>query len=336
MTIFNVIHLFGGLAMFLYGMNLMSDKLEKLAGGKLEQIFEKLTSNRFKGLLLGILVTAVVQSSSATTVMLVGFVNSGLMRLSQVIPIIMGANIGTTVTTWILSLTGLEGDSLFIQSIKNTFIYALIQVPVTIVLAFLMAMAANKKRKSSWFYELTFAFPMAVSMSVAALIFKLMLNPQIGIVNHIFGLDVQWFNGEKTALLSVIILGVWLGLGMDFLYLLSAVRSVPDDLIEAARIDGCPNWKLMFKIYLPIMSPTVFYLICTNLATAMMMSGPVMVLTKGGPNNSTSTIIYYMYRKAFEIYDYGQSYAAAVVGFVIAFVIILISFKFEKKGVTYD
>lgn len=118
MTIFNVIHLFGGLAMFLYGMNLMSDKLEKLAGGKLEQIFEKLTSNRFKGLLLGILVTAVVQSSSATTVMLVGFVNSGLMRLSQVIPIIMGANVGTTVTTWILSLTGLEGDSMLIRFCK--------------------------------------------------------------------------------------------------------------------------------------------------------------------------------------------------------------------------
>lgn len=118
MTIFNVIHLFGGLAMFLYGMNLMSDKLEKLAGGKLEQIFEKLTSNRFKGLLLGILVTAVVQSSSATTVMLVGFVNSGLMRLSQAISIIMGANIGTTVTTWILSLTGLEGENLFIQFCK--------------------------------------------------------------------------------------------------------------------------------------------------------------------------------------------------------------------------
>ncbi len=118
---------------------------------------------------------------------------------------------------------------------------------------------------------------MAVSMSVAALIFKLMLNPQIGIVNHIFGLDVQWFNGEKTALLSVIILASGWVLVMDFLYLLSAVRSVPDDLIEAARIDGCPTGKLMFKIYLPIMSPTVFYLICTNLATAMMMSGPVMV-----------------------------------------------------------
>ena len=143
MTIFNVIHLFGGLAMFLYGMNLMSDKLEKLAGGKLEQIFEKLTSNRFKGLLLGILVTAVVQSSSATTVMLVGFVNSGLMRLSQVIPIIMGANIGTTVTTWILSLTGLEGDSLFIQFCKPAN-FAPIFALVGIVLR--MASKSGKKK----------------------------------------------------------------------------------------------------------------------------------------------------------------------------------------------
>lgn len=118
MTIFNFISLLGGLALFLYGMNVMSYKLEKLAGGSLEKIFEKLTSNRFKGLLLGVLVTAVVQSSSATTVMLVGFVNSGIMRLSQAISIIMGANIGTTVTTWLLSLSGLEGDSILIQLCK--------------------------------------------------------------------------------------------------------------------------------------------------------------------------------------------------------------------------
>ncbi len=122
MTIFNFITLFGGLALFLYGMSLMSDKLEKLAGGKLEQIFEKLTSNRFKGLLLGVVVTAIIQSSSATTVMLVGFVNSGIMRLSQAISIIMGANIGTTVTSWLMSLSGLEGDSFLVQMFKpSTF-----------------------------------------------------------------------------------------------------------------------------------------------------------------------------------------------------------------------
>ena len=120
MDIFAVISLIGGLALFLYGMNIMGEGLEKLAGSKLEKIFEKLTSNKFKGLILGMTVTAIIQSSSTTTVMLVGFVNSGIMKLSQAIPIIMGSNIGTTITSWILSLSGLESDNFFIKMLKPT------------------------------------------------------------------------------------------------------------------------------------------------------------------------------------------------------------------------
>jgi phosphate:Na+ symporter len=120
MDIFAFISLIGGLALFMYGMHVMGESLEKLAGGKLEKIFEKLTSNRFKGLLLGMVVTAVMQSSSTTTVMLVGFVNSGIMKLSQAISIIMGANIGTTITSWILSLSGIQSDSFFIKMLKPT------------------------------------------------------------------------------------------------------------------------------------------------------------------------------------------------------------------------
>lgn len=108
MNIFGLFSLFGGLAMFLYGMNVMGSGLEKLGGGKFEQILEKLTSNPIKGVVLGAAVTAVIQSSSATTVMVVGFVNSGIMKLGQAIGIIMGANIGTTVTSWILSLSGIQ------------------------------------------------------------------------------------------------------------------------------------------------------------------------------------------------------------------------------------
>ena len=104
--------------MFLYGMNVMGSGLEKLGGGKFEQILEKLTSNPIKGVVLGAAVTAVIQSSSATTVMVVGFVNSGIMKLGQAIGIIMGANIGTTVTSWILSLSGIQGDSFWIQLCK--------------------------------------------------------------------------------------------------------------------------------------------------------------------------------------------------------------------------
>lgn len=98
----------------------MGSGLEKLAGGRLEQIFEKLTSNPLKSVLLGITVTAVIQSSSATTVMMVGFVNAGIMKLHQVIGVIMGANIGTTITSWILSLSGVEGDSFLLKMLKPT------------------------------------------------------------------------------------------------------------------------------------------------------------------------------------------------------------------------
>ncbi len=118
MDLFDVLSLIGGLAMFLFGMNTLSAALEKLAGGKLEKLLEKMTSNPVKGVLLGAGVTAVIQSSSATTVMLVGFVNSGIMKLRQVIGVIMGANIGTTMTAWLLSLTSLEGDNIFIQLLK--------------------------------------------------------------------------------------------------------------------------------------------------------------------------------------------------------------------------
>lgn len=118
MDIFGILTMVGGLALFLYGMNTMGDGLVMLSGGKLEQVLEKLTKKRIMALILGALVTAVIQSSSATTVMVVGFVNSGIMKLTQAVGIIMGANIGTTITSWILSLTGISNGNVFIKLLK--------------------------------------------------------------------------------------------------------------------------------------------------------------------------------------------------------------------------
>ena len=118
MDIFSVFTLCGGLAFFLFGMHIMSSSLEKIAGGKLELTLKKLTSNPFKSLLLGAGITIAIQSSSAMTVMLVGLVNSGIMELSQTVGLIMGSNIGTTLTAWILSMAGIEGDNLLISMLK--------------------------------------------------------------------------------------------------------------------------------------------------------------------------------------------------------------------------
>ncbi len=142
MDIFAVLSLIGGLVLFLYGMDLMGDSLKKLAGGKLESVLAKLTSSRWKGLLLGFVVTAVIQSSSATTVMLVGFVNSGIMNLGQTISVIMGANIGTTVTSWLLSTNDISGTALVLKLLKpDSF------TPVLAAIGLIMNMTAKDDRK---------------------------------------------------------------------------------------------------------------------------------------------------------------------------------------------
>jgi phosphate:Na+ symporter len=145
MTIFDFLTLLGGLAMFLYGMNIMGDGLEKISGGKLEGILEKMTSSRIKGVFLGLGVTAIIQSSGAVTVMAVGFVNSGIMQLRQVIGIMMGAHIGTTVTAWILSLTGIEGTNVFLQLLKPSSFAPLLAFIGIIIMMF----AKTDKKKNA-------------------------------------------------------------------------------------------------------------------------------------------------------------------------------------------
>ena len=142
MDLFSILTLIGGLALFLYGMNAMGDGLAKVSGGKLEKILENLTSNPIKAVLLGAGVTAVIQSSSATTVMVVGFVNSGIMKLSQAVGVIMGANIGTTITSWILSLTGIQSDNFIIQMFKPTSFS-----PVLAIIGVIFILLINDSKK---------------------------------------------------------------------------------------------------------------------------------------------------------------------------------------------
>ena len=144
MDIFGVFSLVGGLALFLFGMDAMGKGLEKLSGGRLEKLLEKLTSNLFKAVALGALVTAVIQSSSATTVMVVGFVNSGIMKLAQAVGIIMGANIGTTMTSWILSLSSIEGDALLIKMLKPSSFS-----PILALIGIILIMFCKSEKKKN-------------------------------------------------------------------------------------------------------------------------------------------------------------------------------------------
>ena len=142
MDIFSVFTLLGGLAFFLYGMNVLSSALEKMVGGKLETVLRAMTSNRWKGLALGAVITIAIQSSSAMTVMLVGLVNSGIMELSQTVGVIMGSNIGTTLTAWILSAAGIEGDNIWLKMLKPESFS-----PLLALVGILLIMACKEGRK---------------------------------------------------------------------------------------------------------------------------------------------------------------------------------------------
>ena len=190
MDIFDILMMLGGLCLFLYGMNVMGQALERRAGGSLRTILRKLTTNKFAGLMTGLGVTSVIQSSSATTVMVVGFVNSGLMTLKQAIHVIMGANIGTTVTAWILSLGGIQGDSLLLQLLKPMSF-----TPVLALIGIVLFMfCKSDKKKDTGTILLGFAVLMfgmdIMSDSVAGLadvpqfreLFLMFENPILGVV----------------------------------------------------------------------------------------------------------------------------------------------------------
>ena len=190
MSLFGLLSMIGGLALFLYGMHIMSEGLEKVSGGRLEKVLENLTSSKWKAVLLGAGVTAVIQSSSATTVMVVGFVNSGIMKLSQAIGIIMGANVGTTITSWLLSLTGIQGDNILLQLLKPSSFSPVLALIGIILVMFIK----DSKKKDIGTIFIGFAILMygmeAMSDAVAPLkdvpqftqIFTMFTNPILGLI----------------------------------------------------------------------------------------------------------------------------------------------------------
>ena len=199
MTIFNVLSLIGGLSLFLFGMNIMGNALEKRAGNRLKKILASLTSSPIKGLILGLAVTAVIQSSSATTVMVVGFVNSGIMSLRQAINVIMGANIGTTVTAWLLSLTGITGDSLFIQLLKPTSFTPILALIGAVMYLFLK----DVRKKDTGEALLGFAVLMFGMDAMSAAVKPLANIPEFG--NILIMLSNPIFGVLAGALLTAII-----------------------------------------------------------------------------------------------------------------------------------
>ena len=242
----------------------------------------------------------------------------------------------------IISFAGLEnfrrlfGNATFHIALINTLTLTMMVVPLALFLSLSLAMLAAKRRKLSPVYETMFTMPMAVSMPAAAMIFQILLNPSIGIVNHLLGISLGWFTDPSTALLGIVLVCLWIGIPFDFLLFLSAIRAVPESLIESALLDGAGYFSRFWRVQLPLITPTVLFVICTNAVLAMMTAAPVMIITGGGPARSTTTLIYLMYVSGYESSDYSLAAAISIVTFALTFALILLAMMFERGRVHYN
>ena len=225
----------------------------------------------------------------------------------------------------------------FLPALKHTLIIAIFNVPITLVITLTLALLSQKKRRLSAVYETMFTLPMSVSMSAACMIFKSMFSPSVGFINYFFSLKLGWFGSTETALAACIILTVWMGIGFDYLLLLSALRGIPKSVMEATEVDGISLWRKIFLVEIPLISPTIFYIFCTNLVLCMMTSAPMIIIMGVSPESSaTNTLMSMMYQSGFSSSDYGLAAVLSLTAFILTLLFTILSFVAEKRRVHYE
>lgn len=223
----------------------------------------------------------------------------------------------------------------FYNSLIVTVEFVAIVVIGSMLLGLIGALLCNKAFPGIGIFSTAYALPMAIASSSAAMIFKIMLDPTIGIVNKLLKLDINWIQDPKYALISVAVLTAWLNSGINFLYFSAGLSNIDESIYERAAVDGANGIQMFFKLTLPGLSPILFYTVVVNIIQAFQSFGQVKILTQGGPGESTNLIVYSIYRDAFFNYRFGSAAAQSVILFLIIMALTLVMFKIEKKGVSY-
>ena len=223
----------------------------------------------------------------------------------------------------------------FYNSLLVTCIFVVIVVGLSMFLGLVTALLVNKNFPGIRVFSTAYALPMAIASTAAALIFEIMLDPTIGIVDKLFGTDINWIHDERYALICVAVLTAWLNSGINYLYFSAGLSNIDETIYERASVDGAGEWQKFTKLTLPGLSPILFYTFVVNIILAFQSFGQVKILTEGGPGESTNLIVYSIYRDAFFNFKFGSASAQSVILFIIVMVLTLIMFRLEKKGVKY-
>ncbi|AIQ31837.1 hypothetical protein P40081_29635 [Paenibacillus sp. FSL P4-0081] len=227
-------------------------------------------------------------------------------------------------------------DRDFLASLRHSFHFAIVVIPIQTSISLGLALLIQKKFKLTGLFRTLYFIPVVISTAVAATVFKLIYNKEFGILNNVlktFHLPTTNFlSNPDTAMNGVIMLGIWKGVGFFMIIFLAGLNNIPQDLYEAARVDGATKIQQFFRITLPLLNRTTAFVVIMTTIDAIKLSGLVFVLTSGGPNGATETAVYYIYKMAFQQMQMGYGTAAAFILFAIVLAISLVQMRLFRNA----
>ncbi|AJY75167.1 carbohydrate ABC transporter permease [Paenibacillus beijingensis] len=227
----------------------------------------------------------------------------------------------------------------FMQVLSNSFQYMLLTVSLTTILSLLLALWLNRKGMIYGFVQGAIFSPHIISLVSVSLVWMWLMDPRFGLLNWIFdtvGLPrSEWLTNPKSALFSLVVVAVWKGLGFNTLVFIAGLQSIPPYLYEAAALDDSPRLTTLYRITLPALSPTLFFLTIINMIGSFQVFETIAIMTQGGPVNSTNTLVFYIYQYGFKFFKIGYASAAGVVLLVAVGVLTLLYFKLLSRKVHY-
>ncbi|GAB6989988.1 carbohydrate ABC transporter permease [Paenibacillus pini] len=238
------------------------------------------------------------------------------------------------------NFTNVLTSSVFYNSLWVTLLFILFTVPTGVVLALILAALSHQKLRGMKLFQFFFSLPMAVSVGTGSIIWMVLYHPTLSVLNYLLSFvgipAIQWLTDPSWALISIALMTVWLNLGFNYIVMLSGIQSVGEDLYESAKIDGSGAFRTFFRITLPLISPSLFFVSVVSIISAFQSFAQVNILTKGGPMNSTDLLVYNIYQDAFVNYRFGIGSAQALILFVVITLLTVVQFKFGEKKVHYQ
>lgn len=230
-------------------------------------------------------------------------------------------------------------DEWFVKSLINTVVYAVSLVPITVFLALIISVLVDKYVIGKTPVKLALFMPYISNIVAISIVWVVMYSPYGPITQFIKSMGIknppQWLGDPNWALTGIIIMSIWAGIGYAVMIYTSAIQSLPEELYEAAQLDGANGLQQFFKITVPLLSPTTFFLVTTTLIGSFQVFGQIYIMTKGGPGTSTHVLVYYIYTSAFTFFKMGYAASMSWILFIILFLVTIVQWKFQDKWVNY-